>query len=156
MIGLLCFRKARLPLSCGDCDRPVLAGDNAVVIGSGCRLPPAQRNRAILVGILWRPCCDWRSPQSLLSCSKSSGCCAGGILCCGVLENVARIARARAPRIRAALLEARCTCAPQNFRAGGPGVCWPTSMSLDNVLGCGRRRSRSPYALIFGLGLSIS
>ena len=139
----------------------VLAGDNAVVIGlAAAGLPREQRARAILVGIIAATVLrimfaafaiellDDRRPAARRRHSAAVG----------VLEDVARIARARARRNCEAALTARGRARARARRfaqAAWQIVMADISMSLDNVLAVAGAARDHPAALVFGLGLSI-
>lgn len=138
----------------------VLAGDNAVVIGlAAAGLPPAQRPRAILVGIgaatLLRVVFAIFAIQLL---SIVGLLLAGGILLLWVSWKMWRELRERRSRKRAgeAAAEAEAAAPSKTFaQAAWQIVMADVSMSLDNVLAVAGAARDHIGALIFGLGLSI-
>jgi YjbE family integral membrane protein len=132
----------------------VLAGDNAVVIGLAAGgLPPERRQRAILVGI---------GAATLLRIALAAVAVellaivglllAGGILLLWVTWKMWR--ELRGQRRHKAGLAAE-TPRKTFAQAAWQIVIADVSMSLDNVLAVAGAARDHPYALIFGLGLSI-
>ena len=137
----------------------VLAGDNAIVIGlAAAGLPKAQRAKAILIGIgaatLLRMLFAGLTTQLLQIVGLLL---AGGILLLWVCWKMWR--ELRAPHHSAADVEAlaegegapRKTLAQATWQI----IIADVSMSLDNVLAVAGAARDHPFALIFGLGLSI-
>ena len=78
----------------------VLAGDNAVVIGlAAAGLPPAQRNKAILVGIIAATVLRLAFAAVAIELLAIVGLLlAGGICCCGCAGRCGANCAGRAPR----------------------------------------------------------
>ena len=146
----------------------VLAGDNAVVIGlAAASLPPDQRRRAILVGILAATALRILFAAAATQLLQVLGLLlVGGILLLwGLLEDVARathlIASAKCRRDAFGPRDRRRddfrTRRTQDLRAsGGQIVVAVVSMSLDNVLAVAGAAREHPFILVFGLLLSIA
>ena len=134
----------------------VLAGDNAVIIGLAAGgLPAAQRRRAILVGIaaatLLRIAFAFVAVELLAIVGLIF---AGGILLLWVswkMWRELRESRHVAGADRAAAGAPRKTFAQAAWQI----VAADVSMSLDNVLAVAGAAREHPWALVFGLGLSI-
>ena len=137
----------------------VLAGDNAVVIGlAAAGLPPAQRNRAILVGIIAATLLRLAFAAIAIELLEIVGLLlAGGILLLWVCWKMWRELRGPgAEDTEAALLKHDAHVPRKTFaQAAWQIVLADVSMSLDNVLAVAGAARDHPYALIFGLGLSI-
>jgi len=141
----------------------VLAGDNAVVIGlATAGLPPEQRRRAILVGIIAATGLRIAFAGVATQLLQILGLLlAGGILLLWVCWKMWRELRADA---RHATSDAH--------HAGGPTIGRPrrksfaqatlqiivadVSMSLDNVLAVAGAAREHPFVLAFGLLLSVA
>jgi YjbE family integral membrane protein len=137
----------------------VLAGDNAVVIGlAAAGLPPAQRNRAILVGIIAATVLRLAFAAIAVELLAIVGLLlAGGILLLWVCWKMWRELRGPSAKdTEAALLKHDAHVPRKTFaQAAWQIVIADISMSLDNVLAVAGAARDHPYALIFGLGLSI-
>lgn len=137
----------------------VLAGDNAIVIGlAAAGLPPAQRNKAILVGIIAATVLRLAFAAIALELLAIVGLLlAGGILLLWVCWKMWRELRGpSAEDTEAALLKLDAHMPRKTFaQAAWQIVIADISMSLDNVLAVAGAARDHPYALIFGLGLSI-
>ena len=147
----------------------VLAGDNAIVIGlAAAGLPREQRNRAILVGIIAATVLRIAFPSVTLTLLEIVGLLlAGGILLLWVCWKMWRELRvphsaqddatenvSRRDLNKDGLIGGEPT--RKTFRqAATQIVIADVSMSLDNVLAVAGAARDHPYALIFGLGLSI-
>ena len=148
----------------------VLAGDNAIVIGmAAAGLPKAQRNKAILVGILaatgMRIAFAGVTTQLLQIIGLML---AGGILLLWVCWKMWR--ELRVPHaVEAAAVETAeeyqvhadgtlAMRAPRKTlgQAAGQIIIADLSMSLDNVLAVAGAAREHPVVLIFGLVLSIA
>ena len=137
----------------------VLAGDNAVVIGlAAAGLPPGQRTRAVLVGIIaatvLRICFAGVAIQLLEIVGLLL---AGGILLLWVSWKMWRELRSSAAaKGHGAEANDNANAKPKTFaQAAWQIVLADISMSLDNVLAVAGAARDHPAALIFGLGLSI-
>jgi YjbE family integral membrane protein len=137
----------------------VLAGDNAVVIGmAAAGLPVEQRRKAILVGIL--AATGLRIAFALVAVELLAiiGLVfAGGILLLWVCWKMWRELRtsARAEEDQS-FDEGEQKPGTKTFRqAAWQIVMADVSMSLDNVLAVAGAAREHPFALVFGLGLSI-
>jgi len=137
----------------------VLAGDNAVVIGlAAAGLPPAQRSKAILVGIIAATVLRLAFAAIAIELLAIVGLLlAGGILLLWVCWKMWRELRGpSAEDTEAALLKHDAHVPRKTFaQAAWQIVLADVSMSLDNVLAVAGAARDHPYALIFGLGLSI-
>lgn len=137
----------------------VLAGDNAVVIGlAAAGLPPAQRNRAIVVGIIAATVLRLAFAAIALELLAIVGLLlAGGILLLWVCWKMWRELRGPSKEdCEAALSRGEAHVLPKTFaQAAWQIVVADISMSLDNVLAVAGAARDHPAALIFGLGLSI-
>ena len=137
----------------------VLAGDNAIVIGlAAAGLPAAQRNRAILVGIIAATVLRLAFAAIAMELLAIVGLLlAGGILLLWVCWKMWRELRGPgAEDTEAALLKRDAHVPHKTFaQAAWQIVIADVSMSLDNVLAVAGAARDHPYALIFGLGLSI-
>lgn len=148
----------------------VLAGDNALVIGlAAAGLPPERRKRAIAIGILsataLRILCAGIATQLLQMLGLAL---AGGILLLWVCWKMWREIYA-APQDQDREDERPVDCAFERNRttANGPHrktfgqvvlriVVADISMSLDNVLAIAGAARGHPFALAFGLVLSVA
>jgi YjbE family integral membrane protein len=137
----------------------VLAGDNAVVIGlAAAGLPPPQRNKAILVGIIAATVLRLAFAAIAVELLEITGLLlAGGILLLWVCWKMWRDLRGPGAEDTEAALTKREAHVPQKTfaQAAWQIVVADVSMSLDNVLAVAGAAREHPYALIFGLGLSI-
>jgi len=137
----------------------VLAGDNAVVIGlAAAGLPPPQRSKAILVGIIVATVLRLAFAAIAMELLEIAGLLlAGGILLLWVCWKMWRDLRGPGAEDTEAALTKREAHVPQKTfaRAAWQIVIADVSMSLDNVLAVAGAARDHPYALIFGLGLSI-
>ena len=148
----------------------ILAGDNAIVIGlAAAGLPPEQRTRAILVGILAATALRIVFAGITTQLLKLVGLLlAGGLLLLWVCWKMWRELRtAPDPEPEAAdavngydvagdgTIAAR---APRKTfaQAAGQIILADVSMSLDNVLAVAGAAREHPFVLVFGLGLSIA
>jgi YjbE family integral membrane protein len=137
----------------------VLAGDNAVVIGlAAAGLPPPQRSKAILVGIIAATVLRLAFAAVAVELLEIAGLLlAGGILLLWVCWKMWRDLRGPGAEDTEAALTKRDAHVPQKTfaRAAWQIIIADVSMSLDNVLAVAGAARDHPYALIFGLGLSI-
>jgi YjbE family integral membrane protein len=137
----------------------VLAGDNAVVIGlAAAGLPPPQRSKAILVGIIAATVLRLAFAAIAVELLEIAGLLlAGGILLLWVCWKMWRDLRGPGAEDTEAALTKRDAHVPQKTfaRAAWQIIIADVSMSLDNVLAVAGAARDHPYALIFGLGLSI-
>lgn len=137
----------------------VLAGDNAVVIGlAAAGLPPAQRSKAILVGIIAATVLRLAFAAIAVELLAITGLLlAGGILLLWVCWKMWRDLRGPgADDTEAALMKREAHLPRKTFaQAAWQIVLADVSMSLDNVLAVAGAARDHPYALIFGLALSI-
>jgi YjbE family integral membrane protein len=135
----------------------VLAGDNAVIIGlAAAGLPPKQRTRAILVGIVAATVLRIVFAGVAVELLAIVGLIfAGGILLLWVSWKMWR--ELRAQRHGAELDRAAAEAAPRKTfaQAAWQIVAADVSMSLDNVLAVAGAARDHPWALVFGLVLSI-
>ena len=137
----------------------VLAGDNAVVIGlAAAGLPPPQRSKAILVGIIAATALRLAFAAIAVELLEIAGLLlAGGILLLWVCWKMWRDLRGPGAEDTEAALTKREAHVPKKTfaQAAWQIVIADVSMSLDNVLAVAGAARDHPYALIFGLGLSI-
>ena len=148
----------------------VLAGDNAIVIGlAASGLPPQQRNRAIVVGILAATVLRILFASITVTLLKIVGLLlAGGILLLWVCwkmwrelhgsresEHAAEEAIARADLNKDGTI-ARGAPRKTFAQAATQIVVADVSMSLDNVLAVAGAAREYPWVLVFGLALSIA
>jgi YjbE family integral membrane protein len=137
----------------------VLAGDNAVVIGlAAAGLPPPQRSKAILVGIIVATVLRLAFAAIAVELLEIAGLLlAGGILLLWVCWKMWRDLRGPGAEDTEAALTKREAHVPKKTfaQAAWQIVIADVSMSLDNVLAVAGAARDHPYALIFGLGLSI-
>ena len=135
----------------------VLAGDNAVIIGlAAAGLPPAQRTRAILVGIIAATVLRIAFAAVAVELLAIVGLIfAGGILLLWVSWKMWR--ELRANNHGGELDPTAAASAPRKTfaQAAWQIVAADVSMSLDNVLAVAGAAREHPWALVFGLILSI-
>src|SRR5581483_3769561 len=133
----------------------VLAGDNAVIIGlAAAGLPPQQRSRAILVGIIVATLLRIALAAIAVQLLAIVGLLlAGGVLLLWVCWKMWRELRGEHHRHAGA----QNGEAPRKTfaQAAWQIVFADISMSLDNVLAVAGAARDHPAALVFGLGLSI-
>ena len=134
----------------------VLAGDNAVVIGlAAAGLPPEQRKKAILVGILAATVLRIAFATVAVHLLAIIGLLlAGGLLLLWVCWKMWRELRPGHGDEDAALAEGASR--KTFFQAATQIVVADVSMSLDNVLAVAGAAREHPSVLIVGLGLSIA
>jgi YjbE family integral membrane protein len=135
----------------------VLAGDNAIVIGlAAAGLPPKQRSRAILIGILAATALRIAFAAFTIQLLEIVGLLlAGGILLLWVCWKMWRELRnpSHAPQAGG---EAGAAAGNKTLaQAAWQIVVADISMSLDNVLAVAGAAREHPAALVFGLALSI-
>jgi len=148
----------------------ILAGDNAIVIGlAAAGLPPEQRSRAILVGILAATALRILFAGVTTQLLKLVGLLlAGGLLLLWVCWKMWRELRASpdaepetAGGVNGYDVAGDGTIAVRAPRktfvqAAGQIILADVSMSLDNVLAVAGAAREHPVVLVFGLGLSIA
>ena len=145
----------------------VLAGDNAVVIGlAAAGLAPAQRGKAILIGIIaatvLRIAFALVAAQLLLIVGLLF---AGGVLLLWVAWKMWRELREDAQHNAEEALAGEDLNADGTIAGARPGktlgqavtqiIIADVSMSIDNVLGVAGAAREHPVVLVFGLTLSI-
>ena len=137
----------------------VLAGDNAVIIGlAAAGLPLDQRRKAIIVGIIAATVLRIAFAGVAIQLLQIVGLLlAGGVLLLWVCWKMWRELRGpSAEDTEAALLKHDAHVPRKTFaQAAWQIVIADISMSLDNVLAVAGAARDHPYALIFGLALSI-
>src|SRR5215510_11368231 len=137
----------------------VLAGDNAVVIGlAAAGLPPPQRSKAILVGIIAATVLRLAFAAIAVELLEIAGLLlAGGILLLWVCWKMWRDLRGPDRKETDAALRRQESNVPRKTfaQAAWQIVVADISMSLDNVLAVPGAARDHPVALIFGLALSI-
>jgi YjbE family integral membrane protein len=135
----------------------VLAGDNAVVIGlAAAGLPPGQRARAVLVGIIAATVLRIAFASVAIQLLEIVGLLlAGGILLLWVCWKMWR--ELRSGGHEGDVIDGGNGDVPHKTfaQAAWQIVIADISMSLDNVLAVAGAARDHPTALIFGLGLSI-
>jgi YjbE family integral membrane protein len=148
----------------------VLAGDNAIVIGlAASGLPPQQRNRVIVVGILAATVLRILFASITVTLLSIVGLLlAGGILLLWVCWKMWReLTASRAEEHAAEEAIAGVDLNKDGTVAGGAPrktfaqaatqiVVADVSMSLDNVLAVAGAAREHPWVLVFGLALSIA
>ena len=148
----------------------VLAGDNAIVIGlAAAGLPAAQRNRAILIGIIAATVLRIFFASITVYLLAIVGLLlAGGILLLWVCWKMWRELRLTKAQKQAGeeAIQQRDLNADGTIAGGVPTktfaqaalqiVVADVSMSLDNVLAVAGAAREHPIILVFGLGLSIA
>jgi YjbE family integral membrane protein len=139
----------------------VLAGDNAIVVGAlAAGLPPEQRKRVILIGVLAALLLRIAFALLVTQLLQIVGLIlAGGLLLLWVAWRMWRelrhdVANAGSPEIEG---DEDCGVAPaRSFVAAAWGVALAdVSMSLDNVLAVAGAAMDHPWILVFGLILSV-
>jgi YjbE family integral membrane protein len=137
----------------------VLAGDNAIVIGlAAAGLPPEQRKRVILVGIIAATIMRVAFASVAVQLLQVVGLLlAGGILLLWVCWKMWRELRGPGEKeTEAALMDGEIYGQRKTFaQATWQIIIADVSMSLDNVLAVAGAARDHPAALIFGLILSI-
>jgi len=130
-----------------------LAGDNAVIIGlAAAGLPPRQRSRAILVGIVAATALRIMFALVAVELLAIVGLLlAGGILLLWVSWKMWRELRSYRTEAATPAEVPRKTFAQAAWQI----VAADVSMSLDNVLAVAGAAREHIEALVFGLGLSI-
>jgi YjbE family integral membrane protein len=148
----------------------VLAGDNAIVIGlAAAGLPPEQRNKAILVGVLAATVLRIAFAGVTTQLLKVVGLLfAGGILLLWVCWKMWRELRTSLVAENDAVeafsgfdINADGTMAGRAPRKTFTAAAWQivvadVTMSLDNVLAVAGAAREHPIVLVFGLALSIA
>lgn len=137
----------------------VLAGDNAVVIGlAAAGLPPEQRKKAILVGILAATVLRIALASVTVQLLDIIGLLlAGGILLLWVCWKMWRELRAAIGADAEGLDAAGSPAHQKSFlQAATQIVVADVSMSLDNVLAVAGAAREHPTVLVIGLVLSIA
>ena len=137
----------------------VLAGDNAVVIGlAAAGLPPSQRGKAILIGIIAATVLRILFAGVTTQLLQIVGLLlAGGILLlwvCWKMWRELRAAHGQKPESTVENSDGRT--GKTLGQAAWQIVVADVSMSLDNVLAVAGAAREHPLVLIFGLGLSIA
>src|SRR6201995_76078 len=135
----------------------VLAGDNAVVIGlAAAGLPPEQRSRAILVGIIAATVLRIAFASIAVELLEIVGLLlAGGILLLWVCWKMWRELRAGPAQASDGAAQADTSKQKTLAQAAWQIVIADVSMSLDNVLAVAGAAREHPTVLVIGLGLSI-
>jgi YjbE family integral membrane protein len=135
----------------------VLAGDNAIVVGAlAAGLPPRDRRRVILVGIIAALVLRIAFALVATALIKITGLLlAGGLLLLWVAWKFWREIRSGGDEIGEA--EAASQSSPRSFlRAAIAVAVADVSMSLDNVLGVVGAAAEHPAVLVIGLVLSVA
>ena len=139
----------------------VLAGDNAIVVGAlAAGLPPAQRKKVILIGVLAALALRVVFALLVSQLLQIVGLIlAGGILLLWVAWKMYRELRHKdesAGSDEVAGDEHSGLRPAKSFASAAWGVALAdVSMSLDNVLAVAGAAREHPYVLIFGLVLSV-
>lgn len=141
----------------------VLAGDNAIVIGlAAAGLPPEQRARAIMIGIIAATVLRIIFALMTTQLLQIIGLLlAGGILLLWVCWKMWRELRVP-PQTQETVTEALTPSAPAApprktlAQASLQIIAADVSMSLDNVLAVAGAAREHPWVLVFGLALSIA
>jgi YjbE family integral membrane protein len=136
----------------------VLAGDNAIVIGlAAAGLPPEQRNKAILVGVLAATVLRIAFAGVTTQLLQVVGLLfAGGLLLLWVCWKMWRELREQASSTHAGA-GSSLQVPHKTFRqAALQIVAADVSMSLDNVLAVAGAAREHPFILAFGLLLSVA
>jgi YjbE family integral membrane protein len=137
----------------------VLAGDNAVVIGlATASLPPEQRRRAILVGIVAATALRIAFASVAMQLLQIIGLLlAGGILLLWVCWKMWRELRTTSRHAHETDEAAAGRLPRKTFaQATLQIVLADVSMSLDNVLAVAGAAREHPFVLVFGLLLSVA
>ena len=137
----------------------VLAGDNAVVIGlATAGLPPDQRRRAIIIGILAATVLRIAFAGVATQLLQIIGLLlAGGILLLWVCWKMWRELRATSQHGYANEAIAGASPRRKTFaQATLQIIVADVSMSLDNVLAVAGAAREHPFVLVFGLLLSVA
>jgi YjbE family integral membrane protein len=144
----------------------VLAGDNAVVIGlAAAGLPPAQRGKAILIGIVAATMLRILFAGLATQILQVVGLLlAGGILLlwvCWKMWRELRVSATEPTEAKDAAGAGTGAIAESKSRKSLLQATWQiivadVSMSLDNVLAVAGAAREHPVVMIFGLGLSIA
>ena len=138
----------------------VLAGDNAIVIGlAAAGLPPAQRGKAILIGIIAATVLRVAFAAVTTQLFQVVGLLfAGGILLLWVCWKMGRELRHQDKNAGTSTVGSAVVEKPRKTLAAAAWqiVVADVSMSLDNVLAVAGAAREHPLVLIFGLGLSIA
>jgi YjbE family integral membrane protein len=135
----------------------VLAGDNAIVIGlAAAGLPPKQRARAILIGILAATVLRIAFAAFTIQLLEIVGLLlAGGILLLWVCWKMWRELRNPSHASESGAEAGAEGKGKTLAQAAWQIIVADVSMSLDNVLAVAGAAREHPAALVFGLGLSI-
>ena len=137
----------------------VLAGDNAVVVGTAAAgLPPQQQRQVIMIGsglaLVARVLFALVAVQLLAIIGLLL---AGGLLLLWVAWKMWRELRHHGHEVEDAEAEAKRRGTPKTFRSAITQVAVADiSMSLDNVLAVAGAARDHPYIMIFGLAFSIA
>jgi YjbE family integral membrane protein len=137
----------------------VLAGDNAVVVGTAAAgLPPKQQRQVIMIGsglaLVARILFALVAVQLLAIIGLLL---AGGLLLLWVAWKMWRELRHHGHEVEDAEAEAKKRGTPKTFRSAITQVAVADiSMSLDNVLAVAGAARDHPYIMIFGLAFSIA
>jgi YjbE family integral membrane protein len=137
----------------------VLAGDNAVVVGTAAAgLPPKQQRQVIVIGsalaLVARILFALVAVQLLAIIGLVL---AGGLLLLWVAWKMWRELRHHGREVEDAEALAKSRVTPKTFRSAVTQVAVADiSMSLDNVLAVAGAARDHPYIMIFGLGFSIA
>jgi YjbE family integral membrane protein len=137
----------------------VLAGDNAVVVGTAAAgLPPKQQRQVIVIGsalaLVARILFALIAVQLLAIIGLVL---AGGLLLLWVAWKMWRELRHHGREVEDAEALAKSRVTPKTFRSAVTQVAVADiSMSLDNVLAVAGAARDHPYIMIFGLGFSIA
>jgi YjbE family integral membrane protein len=136
----------------------VLAGDNAVVIGlATASLPPEQRRRAIIIGILAATVLRIAFASVATQLLQIIGLLlAGGILLLWVCWKMWRELRATSHGPQAGDAPAGAGHRKTFAQATLQIIVADVSMSLDNVLAVAGAAREHPFVLAFGLVLSVA
>jgi YjbE family integral membrane protein len=136
----------------------VLAGDNAVVIGlATASLPPEQRRRAIIIGILAATVLRIAFASVATQLLQIIGLLlAGGILLLWVCWKMWRELRATSHGHQAGDATPGAGHRKTFAQATLQIIVADVSMSLDNVLAVAGAAREHPYVLAFGLVLSVA
>jgi YjbE family integral membrane protein len=139
----------------------VLAGDNAIVVGAlAAGLPPQQRKRVIMIGVLAALVLRIAFALIVTQLLQVVGLVlAGGLLLLWVAWRMWRELRHKGESAGSEAIvgdEHSGTRAAKSFVAAAWGVALAdVSMSLDNVLAVAGAAKDHPWVLVFGLILSV-